>query len=228
MKFDLSSLAFSTAADLKDSEVTVSLGDEVLGTFPVDNTIGTAAFDEYGTASVDVVLPAGTPAGTAELTVTGATTGTEVPVTVPTDRSHHDHGRGRRHDVRDRRSRRRGRRPRQPHGRGHRSEGRHGRSAPAPSTTRARPTIVIPGDALAVGTNVLTVEYAGDGVQRLGDHRHDRGRQGGADRHRGGHPVDRQGQEGHLDDRRHRGSRRVHPRGLRRGVRGRRVPRPLR
>ena len=61
MKFDLSSLAFSTAADLKDSEVTVSLGDEVLGTFPVDNTIGTAIFDEYGTASVDVVLPAGTP-----------------------------------------------------------------------------------------------------------------------------------------------------------------------
>ncbi len=43
VKFDLSSLAFSTAADLKDSEVTVSLGDDVLGTFPVDNTIGTAA-----------------------------------------------------------------------------------------------------------------------------------------------------------------------------------------
>ena len=83
VKFDLSSLAFSTAADLKDSEVTVSLGDDVLGTFPVDNTIGTAPNDEYGMASVDVVLPAGTPGGQVELTVKGATTGTEVPVTVP-------------------------------------------------------------------------------------------------------------------------------------------------
>ena len=56
---------------------------EVLGTFPVDNTIGTAPNDEYGMASVDVVLPAGTPGGQVELTVKGATTGTEVPVTVP-------------------------------------------------------------------------------------------------------------------------------------------------
>ena len=36
----------------------------------MDNTIGTAIFDEYGTASVDVVLPAGTPGGRRTLTVT--------------------------------------------------------------------------------------------------------------------------------------------------------------
>ena len=61
----------------------MSLGDQVLGTFPVDNTRGTAVFDEYGTAAVDVVLPAGTPVGVAVLTVTGATTGTSTTVTVP-------------------------------------------------------------------------------------------------------------------------------------------------
>ena len=63
----------------------VSLGDTDLGTFPVDNTIGTAVFDEYGTASVDVVLPAGTPGGGAVLTVTGLSTGTAVTVPLPTE-----------------------------------------------------------------------------------------------------------------------------------------------
>ncbi len=80
--FDVSSLAYSTAADLKDAEVKVSLGNTELGTFPVDNTIGTAVFDEYGKASVKVTVPAGTQAGKAVLTVTGVTTGTSVPVTV--------------------------------------------------------------------------------------------------------------------------------------------------
>ncbi|HEX6878479.1 MAG TPA: ExeM/NucH family extracellular endonuclease [Nocardioidaceae bacterium] len=80
--FKLSSLAFSTAADTKDAEVQVSLGNDVLGTFPVDNTIGSAVYDEYGTADVKVALPAGTPDGKAVLTVTGVTTGSSVPVTV--------------------------------------------------------------------------------------------------------------------------------------------------
>ena len=82
MRFSLSSLAFSTAADLKDTQVEVSLGDESLGTFDVDNTIGTAVFDEYGTATVDVVLPAGVDAGDVTLTVTGLQTGTEVLVPI--------------------------------------------------------------------------------------------------------------------------------------------------
>jgi 5'-nucleotidase len=85
--FKLSSLAYSTAADAKDSEVKVSLGDQELGTFPVDNTIGTAVFDEYGTADVKVILPADTPVGEAVLTVTGVTTGTSVPVTVSVNKA---------------------------------------------------------------------------------------------------------------------------------------------
>ncbi|WP_278255527.1 hypothetical protein [Nocardioides convexus] len=38
----------------------------MLGTFPVDNTIGTAVFDPYGKASVDVVLPTSLPSGTVQ------------------------------------------------------------------------------------------------------------------------------------------------------------------
>jgi 5'-nucleotidase len=50
----------------------------------VDNTLGTTPADEYGTASVNVVLPSSVPAGVHELTVTGAQTGTTttVPITV--------------------------------------------------------------------------------------------------------------------------------------------------
>ena len=82
--FNVSSLAFSTAPDLKDTEISVSLGGTSLGTFPVDNTIGTAVFDEYGTAPVDVVVPAGTPNGRAVLVLTGNNTGTttRVPIQV--------------------------------------------------------------------------------------------------------------------------------------------------
>jgi 5'-nucleotidase len=82
--FDLTSLAMSTAADTKDTSVTVSLNGTSLGSFPVANVIGTDIFDEYGTASVDVVVPAGTPGGPAVLQVAGAATGTvvRVPITV--------------------------------------------------------------------------------------------------------------------------------------------------
>lgn len=58
VSFNLSSLAFSTPLDLKDATVEVSLDGTSLGTFPVDNTIGTAVFDEYGTAAVTVTLAA--------------------------------------------------------------------------------------------------------------------------------------------------------------------------
>jgi 5'-nucleotidase len=84
VSFDLSSLAFTTAADRKDSSVSVKLGNTDLGTFAVDNTVGTAVTDEYGTASVSFTLPAGVPAGQQNLTVTGAQTGTTttVPITI--------------------------------------------------------------------------------------------------------------------------------------------------
>ena len=84
VKFNLSSLAFTAPEDARDASVKVSLGSTDLGTFPVDNTLGTDQFDEYGKAAVDVALPAGTAAGARELVVTGTTTGTvvTVPVTV--------------------------------------------------------------------------------------------------------------------------------------------------
>ena len=82
--FNLTSLAMATAPDPKDATVNVSLGGSSLGTFPVNNTIGTDILDEYGTASVDVVVPAGTTGGAQTLLVTGTTTGTvaRVPITV--------------------------------------------------------------------------------------------------------------------------------------------------
>ena len=84
VKFNLSSLAFTAPEDAKDPSVTVSLGGTNLGTFPVDNTLGTDQFDEYGKAAIDVAIPAGATAGARELVVTGTTTGTvvTVPVTV--------------------------------------------------------------------------------------------------------------------------------------------------
>jgi len=83
--FDVSSWSFTGAADTKDTEVVVKLGDTVLGTAPLDNTVQSAlpGFDETGTASVDVVIPAGTPEGVAVLTLTGEKTGTSVTVDVP-------------------------------------------------------------------------------------------------------------------------------------------------
>ncbi|MGA7148920.1 MAG: 5'-nucleotidase C-terminal domain-containing protein [Microbacterium sp.] len=82
--FDVRSWAMSTAADVKDTEIVVSLGDEVLGTFPVDNTIGAAVYDDYGTASVSVELPADAPTGATALMLTGAATGTTVTVPLTT------------------------------------------------------------------------------------------------------------------------------------------------
>jgi len=78
------SWAMSAPGDVQDTEITVSLGDEVLGSFPVDNTIGTAVYDDYGTASISVALPGDVPSGeVAELVLTGAQTGTTVTVAVP-------------------------------------------------------------------------------------------------------------------------------------------------
>ncbi len=91
--FDLSSLSFSNATDVKDESVTVSLGGTTLGTFPVDSALPglgdgqdpkSTIFDEVGTASVSVTLPASVGAGVRQLVIRGATTGTEieVPITV--------------------------------------------------------------------------------------------------------------------------------------------------
>jgi 5'-nucleotidase len=78
--FDVKSWSMSTAADVKDAALVVSLGDQVLGTFPVTTVLGTDPYDNLGTATVSVQLPAGLPAGAATLVLSGAATGTEVNV----------------------------------------------------------------------------------------------------------------------------------------------------
>ncbi len=84
VSFDVRSWTMSTAADVKDTEVVASLNGTQLGAFPLDNTIGTAVYDDYGTASVSVTLPPTLTSGPAQLVLTGASTGTSVtvPITV--------------------------------------------------------------------------------------------------------------------------------------------------
>jgi 5'-nucleotidase len=98
--FGVSSWAMSGPADVKDAEITVSLDGEVLGTFAVDNTVGTAPFDEYGTASVSITLPKEVATGTGTLTLTGAQTGTEVlvPLELVSDRDGPGNGKAHGHD----------------------------------------------------------------------------------------------------------------------------------
>lgn len=89
VSFDVASLAMSGRVnatdpvyDIQDDEVSVELDGEVIGTAPVDNTITDVVYDNYGTASVDVTLPADTPAGPATLTLVGEATGTQVIVPI--------------------------------------------------------------------------------------------------------------------------------------------------
>lgn len=85
----LSSLAFSTAADLKDSSIEVFFDGVSQGSFPVANTLGTVANDEYGTASASFQVPEGARLGRHTLTFVGDQTGTtaEVDVRVKTSSS---------------------------------------------------------------------------------------------------------------------------------------------
>jgi 2',3'-cyclic-nucleotide 2'-phosphodiesterase (5'-nucleotidase family) len=86
VKFDVSSWSMTNALDTKDTAVTVKLGSATLGTATLDNAALAAppGFDTVGKASVDVVLPAGTPGGPTTLTLVGTDTGTSiaVPITV--------------------------------------------------------------------------------------------------------------------------------------------------
>lgn len=81
---EVSSLTWSGAADQKDSQVVVRMGNRVMGTFPIDNTIGDAKFDEYGTASVSILLSTGAAPGNHVLTLEtdNTFTSTVVPITL--------------------------------------------------------------------------------------------------------------------------------------------------
>jgi 5'-nucleotidase len=80
VEFDVKSWSMSTAVDVKDAELVVSLDGQALGTFPVTTILGTDPYDNLGTAHVSVQLPAGLPAGQVTLMLSGAATGTEVKV----------------------------------------------------------------------------------------------------------------------------------------------------
>ncbi|WP_127819022.1 bifunctional metallophosphatase/5'-nucleotidase [Microbacterium sp. CPCC 204701] len=90
VEFGVKSWAMTAPGDVTDTEIAVSLDGAVLGTFPVDNTVGTAVFDDYGAASISVELPADVARGArVELVLTGAQTGTTVtvPVAVTAERA---------------------------------------------------------------------------------------------------------------------------------------------
>ncbi|WP_182376637.1 ExeM/NucH family extracellular endonuclease [Nocardioides sp. WS12] len=83
--FDVGSWAMSASGDAQDANLQVKLGDEVLGSFAVNNTVGSTPYDSYGTASVSFVLPESIGNGVQELTVYGPTTQTSVPVFIEVD-----------------------------------------------------------------------------------------------------------------------------------------------
>jgi 5'-nucleotidase len=82
LAFDVSSLAMTGPGDQQDTQVQLLLGDSVLGTFPVSNTLPGLPFDEAGTASVSVTVPSGVVDGRTAFTLRGTTTGTTVTVPV--------------------------------------------------------------------------------------------------------------------------------------------------
>ncbi|GAA1533070.1 ExeM/NucH family extracellular endonuclease [Nocardioides humi] len=80
--FDIASWSMSATGDRQDGEVQVKLGEEVLGTFTVNNDASTTAYDNIGSASVSVTLPQDVPGGAHELTLYGPVTETAVPVRI--------------------------------------------------------------------------------------------------------------------------------------------------
>ena len=180
VEFDLSSLAMSTADDTKDNQVVVSLDGTELGTFPVNNTIGTAVFDEFGTASVSVTLPGNAPSGAQTLVVTGAATGTEVPVPITVGAPPTDPPIGTTTTATAADEVRHGRdRPRDRHagdgvGSGHRPEG-GATVATAPSRPAAGPYRRRYGSP---GSHTLVVRYGGNASYHPRRHGHGAGREG--------------------------------------------------
>ncbi|WGX99243.1 ExeM/NucH family extracellular endonuclease [Nocardioides sp. L-11A] len=82
VEFEVGSWTMSAPGDQHDSELEVRLSGTVLGTFAVDNAVGNQPYDRYGTSSVSVTLPNDVFNGATELTVSGVTTGTSIPVVV--------------------------------------------------------------------------------------------------------------------------------------------------
>jgi 5'-nucleotidase len=84
LKLNLSSLAMSTAADPKDANLGIKVGNVSVSAATVDNTIPAAQDDEAGRSAVAVKLKGKVKKGKQVLTFTGPTTGTtfSLPVDV--------------------------------------------------------------------------------------------------------------------------------------------------
>lgn len=82
VKLSLSSLAMTAPGDAKDALLNVKVGEKSLAPTPVDNTLGTAVFDDYGTSAVSVKLKGKTRTGKQLMTFTGPTTGTSFSVPI--------------------------------------------------------------------------------------------------------------------------------------------------
>ena len=76
VEVNLSSLAMTGPSDPKDGKLNIKVGDKTLDPAPVDNTLGSAVSDEYGTSAVSVKLKGKTRTGKQLLTFTGPSTGT--------------------------------------------------------------------------------------------------------------------------------------------------------
>jgi 5'-nucleotidase len=76
VELKLASLAMTGPSDPKDGKLDVKIGDKVLDPQPVDNSLGTAVFDDYGTSAVSVKLKGKVRTGDQLLTFTGPTTKT--------------------------------------------------------------------------------------------------------------------------------------------------------
>jgi 5'-nucleotidase len=76
VELKLASLAMTGPSDPKDGRLEIKVGDKVLDPQPVDNSLGTAVFDDYGTSAVSVKLKGKVRTGDQLLTFTGPTTKT--------------------------------------------------------------------------------------------------------------------------------------------------------
>jgi 5'-nucleotidase len=82
LTLDIESFSMSHPQDVKDTEVEVRLGNKLLGSAALDNTVTDEVYDNTGKATVDVELPANTPGGQATLRLVGKDTGTVARVAV--------------------------------------------------------------------------------------------------------------------------------------------------
>jgi 5'-nucleotidase len=82
VKLSLSSLAMTGPNDAKDAVLNTKVGNVALANQAVDNSLGSAVFDDYGKSAVSLKLKGKTKTGKQLLTFTGPTTGTTISLPI--------------------------------------------------------------------------------------------------------------------------------------------------